>query len=128
MTRFTEAQKLLLLRKMKERKDDLFGKFTATRTAETMAKAWEDLWQFCRESGFAFATGVRAAPYLRTVVWQNIRRATMVVLIFNVFFNLWCFSIIIFILLICRRKGISCARQAQVLMNTRVWMLSMMPS
>ena len=72
----TKEQRLFDL--IYKKKDDLFGKFSARRSADDIDKDWQSLWDECVRTNMPFVTVNRGPRYLRDNVWQYIRRKSMV--------------------------------------------------
>jgi len=74
----TKEQRLFVLDLIYEKRENLFGKFNARRSADDIDKEWRSLWDACVEANMPFAKVNRGPKYLRNNVWQYIRRTTLV--------------------------------------------------
>jgi hypothetical protein len=72
----SEKLKVLLLTKIEEKKDILFGKFSDCLTKNDRCKAWQEVYEFGKSIGYGFSSDSTYA-YVRDTVWPNIRKASV---------------------------------------------------
>ncbi|CAK5087429.1 unnamed protein product [Meloidogyne enterolobii] len=66
-----ENSKIVFLKAVSERKEDLFGQFSSKLTWDTKQKLWQQIFDECSASG---CKGLVDAEHLRKVTWQNLQR------------------------------------------------------
>lgn len=78
---YQETKKLFFLNLVHEKKDLLFGKFSASLTDKDKQIAWQDILAKCNTAGYEFVTESAKVPwkYLRDTVWaSNLKKRTLV--------------------------------------------------
>lgn len=73
--------KLLLLKKIEENKNILFGAFNDKLTKQNKSDAWKEIFKLGQSCG---AFNGKEWSYIRDVFWPNIRKTTMVSIILNI--------------------------------------------
>ena len=71
------SNKLTLIKLIKEKKNVLFGAFSSTLTKIDKCNAWKEIHQTA--SALNLVGAERDWPYTRDVLWQNIKKAAVVI-------------------------------------------------
>ena len=66
-----EYSKIIFLKAVYQRKDDLFGNYPGRVSWEIKDKMWQQIFDECVEAG---CRGLVDAKHLRSVTWQNLQR------------------------------------------------------
>ena len=71
--RYNNQQKLLLLAKIKEHKNVLFGAFSSSITSEAKTEMWKQIFNECKARAFPLPDD-KDFTFIWDAIWQNLKK------------------------------------------------------